>query len=74
MDFYQETKTYSLIYTMLLKYSLKQTTHNEIKKLYRLLNPAQNRRKLKSDYFKILYRIFISAIIRHYQLPFFRQY
>ena len=41
MDFYQETKTYSLIYTMLLKYSLKQTTHNEIKNYIGFLILAQ---------------------------------
>lgn len=45
MDFYKETKSSSLNYTMLLKYSLTQTDSLAIKSLYRLFvfstKPAQ---------------------------------
>ena len=48
MDFYKETKSSSLNYTMLLKYSLTQTDSLAIKSLYiGFLFLAQNRRKLK---------------------------
>ena len=58
MDFYKETKSSSLNYTMLLKYSLTQTDSLAIKSLYiDFLFLAQNRHKLKLNYFKNLYRI-----------------
>lgn len=64
MDFYKETKSSSLNYTMLLKYSLTQTDSLAIKSLYiGFLFLAQNRHKLESDYFKILYGFFISPFI-----------
>ena len=48
MDFYKETKSSSLNYTMLLKYSLTQTDSLAIKSLYiGFLFLAQNRHKLK---------------------------
>lgn len=60
MDFYKETKSSSLNYTMLLKYSLTQTDSLAIKSLYiGFLFLAQNRHKLKLNYFKNLYRIFL---------------
>ena len=49
MDFYKETKSSSLNYTMLLKYSLTQTDSLAIKSLYiGFLFFAQNRHKLKT--------------------------
>lgn len=61
MNFYKETKSSSLNYTMLLKYSLTQTDSLAIKSLYiGFLFLAQNRRKLETVYLIILYGIFIS--------------
>ena len=64
MDFYKETKSSSLNYTMLLKYSLTQTDSLAIKSLYiGFLFLAQNRRKLKQI-----------ALIKLYMEFLFRQY
>ena len=64
MDFYKETKSSSLNYTMLLKYSLTQTDSLAIKSLYiGFLFLAQNRHKLKTVYFNKFYMEFL---FRHY--------
>ena len=60
MDFYKETKSSSLNYTMLLKYSLTQTDSLAIKSLYiGFLFLAQNRRELKQIVLIKLYTEFL---------------
>lgn len=60
MDFYKETKSSSLNYTMLLKYSLTQTDSLAIKSLYiGFLFLAQNRHKLKNGLFNKFYMEFL---------------
>lgn len=73
--FLSRNQSSSLNYTMILKYSLIQTDSLANQKVYIcFFYPAQNRHKLKSDYFKILYRIFVFAIHRQFSPPLFRQF
>ena len=63
MDFYKETKSSSLNYTMLLKYSLTQTDSLAIKSLYiGFLFLAQNRHKLKQI---VLIKFYMDFLFRH---------
>ena len=64
MDFYKETKSSSLNYTMLLKYSLTQTDSLAIKSLYiGFLFLAQNRRKLKQI---VLIKLYMEFLFRQF--------
>ena len=63
MDFYKETKSSSLNYTMLLKYSLTQTDSLAIKSLYiGFLFLAQNRHKLKQI---VLIKLYMEFLFHH---------
>ena len=64
MDFYKETKSSSLNYTMLLKYSLTQTDSLAIKSLYiGFLFLSQNGHKLKQI---VLIKLYMEFLFRHY--------